>query len=548
MNVDHPEVLGLSLCSGIAGLDEGVKLAVPNLRITTFVEREAACLGVLVSAMEAERMAPAPCFTDVCGFSGTPYRGAIDILTAGFPCQPFSVAGKRRGTEDERHLFPEVSRIINEVRPRLVFLENVPGLIATLTLHHRRDITDYLATIDRAIEEESDARARWYAQNTRDRLYRRLLREHGISALLYVCCELERLDYTVVSGIFSAEELGASQLRKRIFILAVANRPGARRKRTPRSTAQPDGQPLPTARSGDLDRKVGDSPDGDQGTEYASTGGRRAGSVRPDADVGDAAKPGLQERRGATDEPGTVRDEGPTADSADQGFPYWPPGPGDTAAWEYVLERWPELAPAVADAELSGGCGSEQPVPGEYEGGPATTGRRPELADAGGIDADAGGYGTCEACGKQPDSAGVCQCGGPLADGPSERARGLHAGQCGSGTPAAESDGEGEGDELAEAERSRTSLDGELRRDGRIEECLPGRSAGSDETEHALRGLADGDASELADDDISRAQKLRALGGAVIPAVSCLAFSVLATRLKVGEIDPTGQFRLTLFN
>ena len=56
------------------------------------------------------------------------YAGKIDILTGGFPCQPYSQAGKRKGKDDERHLWPEMLRAIREVRPRYVVGENVRGL------------------------------------------------------------------------------------------------------------------------------------------------------------------------------------------------------------------------------------------------------------------------------------------------------------------------------------------------------------------------------------------------------------------------------------
>jgi DNA (cytosine-5)-methyltransferase 1 len=68
-------------------------------------------------------------YGDIKQFDATPYRGAIDILTGGFPCQPYSSAGKRKGTEDARHLWPEMLRIIGEVQPMWIVGENVSGLL-----------------------------------------------------------------------------------------------------------------------------------------------------------------------------------------------------------------------------------------------------------------------------------------------------------------------------------------------------------------------------------------------------------------------------------
>lgn len=119
----------LSLCAGVGGLDLGVELATGGVaRTVCYVEREAHAAAVLVARMEEALLAPAAVWCDLTTFDGTEWRGVVDLVVAGYPCQPFSTAGKRAGVDDPRHLWPHVARIIRECGAGLVLLENVPAI------------------------------------------------------------------------------------------------------------------------------------------------------------------------------------------------------------------------------------------------------------------------------------------------------------------------------------------------------------------------------------------------------------------------------------
>lgn len=118
----------LSLFAGAGGGILGGVLS--GFRTVCAVEKEPYCREVLLRRQRDGVLPLFPIWDDIRTFDGRPWRGAVDIVTAGFPCQPFSVAGKRLGADDERNLWPDTIRIIREVRPRFAMLENVPGLVS----------------------------------------------------------------------------------------------------------------------------------------------------------------------------------------------------------------------------------------------------------------------------------------------------------------------------------------------------------------------------------------------------------------------------------
>lgn len=121
---------GLALCAGVGGLELGLHLAIGRTyRTVGYVEREAYAAAALVARMEDAALDPAPIFDDLSRFDSRPWRGVVDIVSAGIPCQPYSAAGQQHGHADERALWPHLVRIVAECEPGLVFIENVPPFL-----------------------------------------------------------------------------------------------------------------------------------------------------------------------------------------------------------------------------------------------------------------------------------------------------------------------------------------------------------------------------------------------------------------------------------
>ena len=187
----------LSLFTGVGGGD----LAHQHLlgwQTVGYVEFDKFCQQVLAQRIQDGFLHKAPIFGDIDGFiesgASKKYKGYIDVLTAGFPCQPFSVAGKRR-LDDPRNKWPQTIQCIRDVRPRRAFLENVPGL---LNSGYFGEILTSLA--------EAGFDARWI--------------------------------------VLGADDVGAPHRRKRLWILADSNNTGqrssARRGQSSREQARDD--------------------------------------------------------------------------------------------------------------------------------------------------------------------------------------------------------------------------------------------------------------------------------------------------------------------
>jgi site-specific DNA-cytosine methylase len=153
------------------GLERGLERAIGNIRVAAYVEIETFLIYNLVSQMEQGLVAAAPVWTNLKTFPAANFHKKVHGIIGGYPCQPFSVAGKKLGEKDPRHLWPFIKSHIEKIRPGWCFFENVPGHI-----------------------------------------------NQGFKA---VRKELEQMGYRLEAGIYSADEVGAPHRRERLFFLAI---------------------------------------------------------------------------------------------------------------------------------------------------------------------------------------------------------------------------------------------------------------------------------------------------------------------------------------
>jgi len=330
----------LALFAGGGGLELGLSLAIgTHYKTVAYVERECTSAAVLATNMERKWLHPAPIWDDVTTFTGdvvSPLVDNIDIVTAGFPCQPWSAAGNRKGIKDDRWLWPIIFRLVREIRPRSIFLENVPGLL------------------------------------------------HG--GIEHVLGDLASVGFDAEWASVRASDVGAPHRRERVFILA-----DSRHKRPKPKTGKSsnryefrseNGQYIerPSPRATSDRTTLGDTNDsgnsalrhgvngngaqdeqrwneqpqhefGGFGKNMGYTGSKRLEGSHDHRKLPRGLQPCTSERCGNVDDPHRqgLQRWGRYSERGDE-WSAWPPSPSDSDAWERIDQR---LYPAV-ESEVRG--------------------------------------------------------------------------------------------------------------------------------------------------------------------------------------------------
>lgn len=274
----------------------GIMLAEPNFHTRCYVEWEEYPRSSIIAGQRAGYLEPAPIWDDVTTFDAKPYEGFIDTILAGYPCQPFSQAGQRKGENDERHLWPDIARIIQEIKPTWIILENVAGHITL-----------------------------------------------GLEAVLR---ELRNMGFTVAVSVFTAAETGATHERKRIVIVAHSHSNGQR-------TAQLQAQQTSGA-------TINRSCDIVDNTECNGRNPGRHGHHRENdrhklnaagCAMAHPTQPRSQRKRPNGSEIGREKQNGSIGLRCGTGI--FPPTPNDKDGWADVIAVSPDFAPTASIGDIA---------------------------------------------------------------------------------------------------------------------------------------------------------------------------------------------------
>lgn len=315
-SLEKAAITSVSLCTGAAMLDHGVNLALRGaLRPVLYVERETYAVSNLVHQMETGCLAAAPVWSDIAtaagpkvrSYLGTAAPGGVDAVIAGIPCQPWSQIGKRRGAGDERDLWPAALAVIGALRPGLVFIENVAGIIGKP------------AGAPRIVQD------------------------------------LESLGGRVAVGVFSSFEAGASHRRERVFFLALlghsADDPGDGETGADRAQGV-----VPPRRSGRaVAGAVGDAASlllAEGRGKKPRKGSAQEAPGRPGAPLAAAGRKALAYGNGQQrDRKVLPRRRRSRSSNEGDGLARYAPGPEDFAAWAHVARVDRSRMPAIESTD-----------------------------------------------------------------------------------------------------------------------------------------------------------------------------------------------------
>ena len=289
----------ISICTGYGGIELGLHAAMGGRgRTICYVENEASVAAILAARMEEGTLDQAPVWSNLTTFDPQPWCGKVDLLAGGPPCQPWSVAGSKKGAGDtRRNLWPAVERIAAGLGYPDLFLENVPCFL------------------------------RYYWETIRP--------------------SLQGMGYTVAEGLFTAAETGAPHKTQRLFILAHRNtglsNDEEEEVRTGWDATEYEGSELAhsnKSRVWNQSREVG----GETRITNVRQEDRKECTVRlgtTGSELAHAERIGTQ-----------VQTEGEHAaeyrvdyNSEKVLSPFYPPGPDDLKGWAHLLDFMPQVEP-----------------------------------------------------------------------------------------------------------------------------------------------------------------------------------------------------------
>ena len=294
----------ISLFSGIGGLDLAVR-NVLGAETEAYVEIDKFCQKVLRARIKDGYLDDAEIFNDIKEFKWK----KTDMVVGGFPCQPFSNAGLRKGETDDRNMWPDTLRVIRMARPEYVFLENVPGLLSG----DDEGRQPYVYTVLRQLAEE------------------------GFDA------EWE---------IVGADDAGASHRRKRWFCFAYrklgnSSIQGGEVQVVRKHSAKPVSRTSSEELADTIGRRFEQCESKGKSQKYTCKDCKRIYELADSDNTGDCTHGYRDDSyRQEKDE---RWEELPLSESRgyyEDQFPNYPPGPSDSSGWEYLLSIMPEIEPA----------------------------------------------------------------------------------------------------------------------------------------------------------------------------------------------------------